>query len=601
MGNDSLAEGGENQTCPDPWAEVNLNHVNFIAPIVVLIVFNLCVIGGNILVIVAVFTHSKLRSVTNKFIVSLAVADLMLGVAVLPFSSANEVLRYWPFGSIWCSMWLAVDVWLSTASILNLCAISFDRYLAISRPFKYPTLMSPLRGKILIVAVWMVSFVICFPPLIGWNERGKGLTDHHGRDGSINQSGEALVNVSDIILTNVHAWSARNATTIAYRVLNQTEVRARLDSGPAMCSGLPECMLTSDPGYIVYSALGSFWIPAVIMCLFYWRIYRTASTATSNIRRGVMTTKTGELSSSAETSVTLRIHRGRYGGDSVYNRPSMNSYEETTAGSIGLLSAESTPKSKRKVSETSLGGAFNKNLPSISEERAMKSRHKGSRFGKGESGLKVKKKKKKPPKVKVTFTKIPKSEPCNVHLLNERTSASSPAETNGGRQTKVQQNGTNLPYVEVEDSKTMMESDYGESRHSSLLNKVGKVHIKTHLKRLNREKKAAKTVGIIVGCFIICWLPFFSVYLLGAFCSECTPPLVFTIFFWLGYCNSAINPCLYALCSKDFRYAFKKLLRCRWERTRLQPQRGRGTNRLMTFIHSLRIQISSKESDSNSE
>ena len=49
----------------------------------------------------------------------------------------------------------------------------YFRYLAISRPFKYHDIMSPRRGKILVVLVWVISFLICFPPLLGWNERGK--------------------------------------------------------------------------------------------------------------------------------------------------------------------------------------------------------------------------------------------------------------------------------------------------------------------------------------------------------------------------------------------------------------------------------------------
>jgi len=83
-----------------------------------------------------------------------------------------QVLRYWPFGSVWCRIWLAVDVWLCTASIFNLCAISIDRYIAISRPVKYPTVMSPRRARLIIISVWILSFIICCPPLIGWNEHG---------------------------------------------------------------------------------------------------------------------------------------------------------------------------------------------------------------------------------------------------------------------------------------------------------------------------------------------------------------------------------------------------------------------------------------------
>ncbi|KAJ8670259.1 hypothetical protein QAD02_001518, partial [Eretmocerus hayati] len=109
-----------------------------ITTLVVLGFVNVMVVVGNLLVIAAVYNSIKLRNVTNMFIVSLAVADLMVGVAVLPFSATWEVFKVWIFGDLWCSIWLAVDVWMCTASILNLCAISLDRYLAVTRPVNYP-------------------------------------------------------------------------------------------------------------------------------------------------------------------------------------------------------------------------------------------------------------------------------------------------------------------------------------------------------------------------------------------------------------------------------------------------------------------------------
>jgi len=70
-----------------------MSPVEFFLPILALIAVNLLVIVGNVMVIAAVFTHSKLRSTTtNKFVVSLAVADLMVGLIVLPFSSVNQVI-----------------------------------------------------------------------------------------------------------------------------------------------------------------------------------------------------------------------------------------------------------------------------------------------------------------------------------------------------------------------------------------------------------------------------------------------------------------------------------------------------------------------------
>lgn len=90
--------------------------------------------------------------------------------------------------------------------------------------------------------------------------------------------------------------------------------------------------------------------------------------------------------------------------------------------------------------------------------------------------------------------------------------------------------------------------------------KMGKRNIKAQVKRFKVETKAAKTLAIIVGLFILCWLPFFTMYLIRAFCKNCIPPLLFSIMFWLGYCNSAVNPMIYALFSKDFRFAFKRII-----------------------------------------
>lgn len=127
---------------------------------------------------------------------------------------------------------------------------------------------------------------------------------------------------------------------------------------------------------------------------------------------------------------------------------------------------------------------------------------------------------------------------------------------------------------------------------------MGRMQWRAHAKRLKREKKAAKTVGIIVGGFMICWSPFFTAYLLKAFCADCTPPLLFTIFFWLGYCNSAVNPFVYALFSRDYRYAFKKLLTCRCRREHPVPVR-RKSSRFMSLINSIKLRISSRGTDSS--
>uniref|UniRef100_A0A3B4GXS4 5-hydroxytryptamine receptor 1D n=1 Tax=Pundamilia nyererei TaxID=303518 RepID=A0A3B4GXS4_9CICH len=79
-----------------------------------------------------------------------------------------------------------------------------------------------------------------------------------------------------------------------------------------------------------------------------------------------------------------------------------------------------------------------------------------------------------------------------------------------------------------------------------------------------RERKATKTLGIILGAFIVCWLPFFVGTLVMAICKECWfDPVLFDIFTWLGYLNSLINPVIYTVFNDEFKQAFQKLIKFR--------------------------------------
>ncbi|XP_076606605.1 alpha-1A adrenergic receptor-like [Chaetodon auriga] len=89
------------------------------------------------------------------------------------------------------------------------------------------------------------------------------------------------------------------------------------------------------------------------------------------------------------------------------------------------------------------------------------------------------------------------------------------------------------------------------------------------LLKFSREKKAAKTLGVVVGMFILCWLPFFLALPIGSFNSSLRPPeTFFKVIFWLGYFNSCLNPIIYPCYSREFKQAFIRILRCRWKKKR---------------------------------
>lgn len=75
----------------------------------------------------------------------------------------------------------------------------------------------------------------------------------------------------------------------------------------------------------------------------------------------------------------------------------------------------------------------------------------------------------------------------------------------------------------------------------------------------SKDHKAAVTLGIIMGVFLLCWMPFFVMNLVEAFC-KCVPVVMFKILTWLGYVNSCLNPIIYSIFNKEFRNAFRKIL-----------------------------------------
>jgi len=126
------------------------------------------IILGNVLVVVAIALERSLAGTQNWFITSLAVSDILVGLFIMPLSLTNELLGYWPFGSLLCDLWLSTDVLLCTASILNLVLISVDRYCSITKAVSYAQFRTRRRAMAMIGVVWALSAVICFPPLAGW-------------------------------------------------------------------------------------------------------------------------------------------------------------------------------------------------------------------------------------------------------------------------------------------------------------------------------------------------------------------------------------------------------------------------------------------------
>lgn len=103
------------------------------------------------------------RVITNYFVVSLAMADMLVALCAMSFNASVELAGKWLFGSTMCDLWNSFDVYFSTTSILHLCCISVDRYYAIVQPLDYPLIMTYSRVSGTYFDFSFTLFTLCPP------------------------------------------------------------------------------------------------------------------------------------------------------------------------------------------------------------------------------------------------------------------------------------------------------------------------------------------------------------------------------------------------------------------------------------------------------
>lgn len=135
--------------------------------IVIEVVIAVLSISGNILVCWAVAINTTLKNATNYFLVSLAVADILVGCLAIPFAITISIGIHLDFyGCLFLACFVLV---LTQSSIFSLLAIAIDRYLAVKIPLRYKELMTGKTAREIIAILWILSFVIGLIPFFGWN------------------------------------------------------------------------------------------------------------------------------------------------------------------------------------------------------------------------------------------------------------------------------------------------------------------------------------------------------------------------------------------------------------------------------------------------
>lgn len=135
-----------------------------------MIVIMLVAVGGNLLILAAIYIDKTLQTITNAFIINLACADLLLSIIGMPFTLASSIKYEWVFGDTWCKVNGMANSLFCIASILTLAVVSVDRYCAILYPFKYATWITNKVAAGMIVYIWFHALLMACLPLTNWTQ-----------------------------------------------------------------------------------------------------------------------------------------------------------------------------------------------------------------------------------------------------------------------------------------------------------------------------------------------------------------------------------------------------------------------------------------------
>ncbi|XP_044070981.1 muscarinic acetylcholine receptor M3 isoform X2 [Siniperca chuatsi] len=537
---------------------------------------SLVTIIGNILVVVSFKVNRQLKTVNNYFLLSLAVADLIIGVISMNLYTAYIVMGYWAMGNWACDLWLAIDYVASNASVMNLLVISFDRYFSITRPLTYRAKRTTKRAGIMIALAWFVSLVLWAPAILLWQ------------------------------------YFEGKRTVPAEQCYIQ---------------------FLSQPTITFCTAIAAFYLPVTIMSVLYWRIYKETQNRSKELAglqgsggRGGM----GGRSGNGAGETARFVHQtGSSRSCSSYELTRLSQRKSRCRELVGRFHCWPGVHSWRPGStrqgegdpDQSSSDSWNNNDAAVSLDHSGSSEDEdcGGREMISQShaifsivlslpGIKA--------AVNSQITSCEdldaaseedplRGAECNRDSLSTVTTNTTAATTPDGANSsensyhqrfcsrKIQ----SMPTIQATSNQGSLDGpptatttaidnttstatkspsvpmSFKEAAMAKRFASRARTQI-TKRKRMSlvKEKKAAQTLSAILFAFIITWTPYNIMVLINAFCKSCIPETLWAVGYWLCYVNSTVNPMCYALCNKTFRTTFKMILLCHWDQKKRRKQ-----------------------------
>ncbi|XP_022793944.1 tyramine/octopamine receptor-like [Stylophora pistillata] len=655
--NDSLADPINDVSTQDPRSRAGV-FLQAASMVIIILV----ALGGNLLILAAIYIDKTLQTITNVFIINLACADLLLTMIGMPFTLASSITYDWIFGNKWCKVNGMANSLFCIASILTLAAVSIDRYCAILYPFKYGTWITNKVAAGMITYIWFHALLMACLPLTDWTQytfiRSESIcTVEWGYSISYTIflfSVCFFLPLAVMMVTYLKIF--RTAKMQSRRVVPVTgSIGVKGEASSSEYSGLRG----DSQSHLNSSSIDPFSILSVK------NQGKNQSSLNSDMydeklisgrqTPGIIYNERNEVTASSFKMTNTDDQPTKdsgyeEGGSTSYLKPRRISSEYGSLGRESVLnsSCESIQDSviasnepiccnihDRQCASTLLDRTYVDMLPPKTNTNILK-RKTGAIYlpplqnVKGKEEMKAIMQHFNQPRADLgnlnncqssvnestkdndvnNMNEYPSYPMKNVDNLEIRTSCRSNSLSVGAivqpRQTKAHsvsdfpRQSSQIPVVVSQSashssfafsSKSCQEG--GRASPATRRKKLSTVSIST-LKnfagpnafrafsksklaldklrkrkdvqaraKMRRETKAAKTLLIVVGTFVLCWTPHF----IGIFCllfEDCSwPDEFFAITTWLAMLNSACNPVIYGVMSRHFRKRFKQILQCK--------------------------------------
>ncbi|NWH40637.1 HRH1 protein, partial [Chloropsis hardwickii] len=443
---------------------------------------SLVTIVMNILVLCAVKTEKKLQTVGNLYIVSLSIADLIVGAAVMPLNIVDLLSTKWPLGLEACLFWLSMDYVASTASIFNLFILCMDRYRSVQQPLKYLKYRTKRRASLLILGVWLLSFIWVIP-ILGWHEFAN--------------NGQRKVEKSKCETEFFHVtW------------------------------------------FKVLAAIFNFYLPSLLMLWFYCKIFRAVRKHCQHRELS-----NGSYRSSMEKNT---VHQTK-----TKDEKNICLQEQILGENTPGTDKQSSPEPQKVEAELHFSHA-DQAAKALSDGKVLKWSCFSLTTAKPEPGSD------KAGKKGACATK----KPGNREQPGCEDSDSSVGSDNHTFTEAAPQAEHASPSPRAACC-PQGRTERRDSRGMTFLRKTWHT-LHSHSRSIhwhgNRERKAAKQLGVIMAAFMLCWIPYFVLFMVITFHDYKQLLELHRATIWLGYINSTLNPFLYPLCNQNFKKTFKKIL-----------------------------------------